>query len=101
MPANSEKPRRTPGEIQAQIKAAKERLAREGHTNLAWWDDPELGLLTIELFSCYRHRWLKKKPTSKIVHALCTGFEHRGGLPDEVDRPPCAGCERKWKGDWS
>jgi hypothetical protein len=55
----------------------------------------------MELFSYYQHVWLKKSPSSKTLKAMCTGFEHRGGMPEESDRPMCPGCARKKKGDYS
>ena len=101
MPTKEEKPRRSLKEIEAHRLQIKERLAREGKTHLAWYDDKELFEVMMELFAHYKHYWSPIKPRSKVLKSLCTGFEHRGGMPNEDGRPMCPGCARKMKGDWS
>jgi len=93
--------RRTLAEIKASRLEIKARLVREGKTNIAWYDDKEMLFVIMELFNHYRHYWSPIKPHSKILKSLCTGFEHRGGMPNEVGRPMCPGCSRKLKGDWT
>jgi hypothetical protein len=95
------KPRRTLEEINKTHAEVKARLAREGKTHIAWYDDKELFEVIMELFNHYRHHWSPIRPRSKILKSLCTSFEHRGGMPNEEGRPMCPGCARKLKGDWS
>ena len=101
MPKTEDKPRRTLAEILKSREEIKARLIREGKNNIAWHEDPELAMVMLELFDHYKHFWLPIKPRSKILYALCTGFAHRGGKPNDEGKPMCQGCARKMKGDFT
>lgn len=95
------KPRRSIQELDAEYHRIKARMNAEGKTNIAWYDDPEMCKILLEIFDHYRHHWRPTRPGGKVMEALCTGFQHRGQLADDRDKPMCRSCAKKLKGDYS